>query len=223
MPVALAAQQRAPLPAREQRDRNQQAEMRLVDQQPEQHAGDGRTPFEQAQAAAEERGGPAAVLPAQRIDEHGRCGGREQQRIAAGQREAQRAQEANQLAASHTASPGKIGERRERRGQHQQDRRIAVVIGTDVEADDALLKRVIGGPVENVRRAAVPREPGARPEIDEVVADRAATRREALAGIAQDVEAKEGPGRDRPYEGDPRDPALVVHVRHLCLPQRAAG
>ncbi len=53
-----------------QRNRDQQPELRLVDQQSEQSAGEQRPSLERAQAAAEQRRRPGAVLSADRVDEN---------------------------------------------------------------------------------------------------------------------------------------------------------
>jgi hypothetical protein len=56
------------MPPRKQRNRDQQPELQLVDQQPEQSAGEQRPSLEQAQAAAEQRRRPGAVLSADGIE-----------------------------------------------------------------------------------------------------------------------------------------------------------
>jgi hypothetical protein len=58
------------MPPRNQRNRDQQPELRFVDQQSEQSAGEQRPSLEQAQAAAEQRRRPGAVLSADRVDEN---------------------------------------------------------------------------------------------------------------------------------------------------------
>jgi hypothetical protein len=56
------------MPPRKQRNRDQQPELQLVDQQSEQSAGEQRPSLEQAQAAAEQRRRPGAVLSADGIE-----------------------------------------------------------------------------------------------------------------------------------------------------------
>jgi hypothetical protein len=57
-----------------ERQRNHQAELRLVGKQAEQQPGDDRPAVEQRERAAEERGGEQAVLAMAEIDEHRREG-----------------------------------------------------------------------------------------------------------------------------------------------------
>ena len=58
------------MPPRKQRSWDQQPELRPVDQQSEQSAGEQRPSLEQAQAATEQRRRPGAVLSADRVDEN---------------------------------------------------------------------------------------------------------------------------------------------------------
>ena len=70
--------QRPPLPGRDQRDRDQQADLRLVGEQAEQHAGGHRRALEQAQATVHQRHIEERALPRQH-DVHRRRRGRRRQ------------------------------------------------------------------------------------------------------------------------------------------------
>ena len=71
--------------AGQQRDRNQHAELRLVGEAADQHAGKPRSAVEPVQRAAEQRRGEESVLAVADIDECGREGGGDQQRLGARQ------------------------------------------------------------------------------------------------------------------------------------------
>ena len=53
--------------------------MRLVDQEPEQHAGQQRSAVEHRQRGADEGGGQQAVMAVAQVDEDGREGEREEE------------------------------------------------------------------------------------------------------------------------------------------------
>ena len=76
---------RAPASAGQQRDRDQDAELRLVGQEADQHAGKPWPAIEPVQRAAEQRCGEESIVAVADIDEHGREGGGDQQRSLARQ------------------------------------------------------------------------------------------------------------------------------------------
>ena len=69
--------ERAPAPVGDQHHGKQQAELRLVAEQPEADAGEGRVAFEQCERAADQRGGEETILPGGDIPERGRKAERE--------------------------------------------------------------------------------------------------------------------------------------------------
>src|SRR5262249_43517715 len=69
---------RVPALAREQRDRNQHAELRLVGEQADQPAGAPRPAIEQLQRAAEQRRGEESILAMTDVDEYRGKGGCDQ-------------------------------------------------------------------------------------------------------------------------------------------------
>ena len=66
--------ERAPVPARGERQRNHQSELRFVGEQSEQKAGHDRAPIQHGQRAAEQRCRKEAILAMTEIDQHGREG-----------------------------------------------------------------------------------------------------------------------------------------------------
>ena len=65
----------------EQRDRDHQPELRLVDQETEQDAGDERPAIEQDKRAAEQSCGEKSVLSVADIDQHRREGESEEEPV----------------------------------------------------------------------------------------------------------------------------------------------
>ena len=80
----------APSAARQECDRNQDAELRLVGEAADQYAGEPGPAIEQMQCAAEQRRGEKSILAVADIDEHGGEGGRDQERLRPGQDRAHR-------------------------------------------------------------------------------------------------------------------------------------
>jgi hypothetical protein len=67
----------APPPGGGENQREQDTELRLVDEEAEQHAGEQRPAVEVHQCGADQGGGEEAVVAVTEIDEHGRKGERE--------------------------------------------------------------------------------------------------------------------------------------------------
>jgi hypothetical protein len=67
-------EEHAPAAAHRQHQPDQQAELRLVSEEADEHAGDERTAVELRERAGEKRGGEKAVLGMAEIDEHRRIG-----------------------------------------------------------------------------------------------------------------------------------------------------
>lgn len=193
--------------------------MRLEHQESEKDARHHRPPVEQQQTAAEQRRDPRAVLAARRVDENRRR--RERQQQGAVERcQFQRTIERIPARDQPQAQCWNIGHQRQRRGQHQQHRRIAVVIKLDMRPGHRLLKDVKRGPVVNLGGAAVQRQPRARPVVHEIVAERATMAiRQAIAGLPQQVE---NVADDRDRDPATRDHAHAVR-RDQFTPLRRLG
>jgi hypothetical protein len=80
-----------PAPPGQKGNRNQNPELRLVDQQSQKTAGKNGAPIKQAESGAEQRRRPGSILSGDGVDEDRRRGERQQKRTAVRHGDAERA------------------------------------------------------------------------------------------------------------------------------------
>ena len=79
-----------PAPVRDQHDRKQQPELRLVGQKSQAQTGKRRMPLQEPERAADQRRGEEAILAGRHVPERGRKSEREEDAGAASQNSAKR-------------------------------------------------------------------------------------------------------------------------------------
>lgn len=177
---------RPPAPSGDKRHRNQNAELRLVDQQPQKTAGKHRPPVKKSETSAEQGRRPGSISSGDEIDKDRRRRQRQQERAPFRHRHAQRAIKRVPSGAEPNRETRNVGHERQRRGQHQHRRRVAVVIVHQMAADDAVLEGVEGAEVVALRRALVPGEIKSPTRNDKIVSERPFySVRQAVAGLSQ--------------------------------------
>ena len=187
---ARCGDERAPAPGRDQHQRDQHAELRLVGDQAEQHAGEHRPAVEHHQRAAEQRRGEKAVVAVADVDEHGREGERQQQPEPALQRdEVQRASFRAARPAGRIAAPcrgraqrrrlpdrerERVGHQRQQPGDEQEERRIVPAVERRLRRRRSPARGRVRRPVERRGGLAVEHKGAGGIDVGEVGAERAA-------------------------------------------------
>src|SRR5262249_1668580 len=116
----------------------------------------------------------------------------------------------------------RIGNQRQRQAQQQENRRIGIVIEADVRTGDRALERVEGGKVIDFLRAAMQRQKGGGPIIDEIISERAVNAvAEAVPRLRQEISDVEGGGKEDPVLRDQPEPRAIRQETHKALPQRS--
>ena len=169
-----------PAPVRDQHDRKQQPELRLVAQKSQAQAGKRRMPLQEPERAADQRRGEEAVLARRHVPERSRKSEREEDAGAASQNSTKRRGVGGERCREPDESRDKVRQRRERGGDEQEWRRVMpAVVVRKVMADGAHFGCLVQGPVVGGSGIAIEREASRGPHIDEIVGDRPALRRRA--------------------------------------------
>ena len=201
--AAMVLQRRA----RQQRDRNQHAELRLVGEAADQHAGKPRLAVEPVQRAAEQRGGEESVMAVADIDEHGREGGSDQQRLPARQDRAQRREIGGKARHQPDRETPGIGNRGDQERHREEERRIVPAIERHVAAaENRLLRRVLQRRLIGVRRPALPGQRARGIDVGKVGAERLAV------AVDQPVRDRDPAGKSERAEHE-QDQAVAARAR----------
>ncbi len=199
---------RAPPPAGQKRDRDQHAELRLVGQEADQHAREPWPAIEPVQRAAKQRCGEESILAVADIDEHGREGGRGQQRFLARQDGADRGEVARKAGDQPDRQPPRVGNGGDEDGDRKEERRIVPAIERHLAAaEDCFLCRMLERGGVGLRRAALPGQCACRIYVGKIGADRLAVAADQPVGSHD----PSGEYQDREAE---QDQAVGAHARH---------
>ena len=188
--------------ARQQRDRDQDAELRLVGEQADQHAGEPGPAIQQMQGAAKQGGGEKSILAVADVDEYRGEGQRDQRRLGPRKDRAQRRQIGREACHKPDRKAAGIGKGGHQDGDREEEGRIVPAIERNLAAakhggfGGMLQRRLIG--------VGGPSLPGQRPggvDIGEVGADRLAV------AIDQPVRQRD-PADDGDHIGAEQDQAV---------------
>ena len=205
--VAIAAAIAAPALACEQCDRNQHAELRLVGEQPDQHARKPRPAIEQLQRAAEQRGGEKSVLAVADIDEHGGEGGCDQQRLRARQDRADRGEIGRETSGEPQRQAPGIGKRGDEKRDGEEERRIVPAEERHLApAEGRFLRGVLKCGIVGIGGLALPGQLTRGIDVGEIGADRLA--------VAVDQAVRNGdPAGERDGRDRKQDQAVAAGAR----------
>ena len=213
---------RAPSSAGQQRDRNQDAELRLVGQQADQHAREPWPAIEPVQRAAEQRRGEKSVLAVADIDEHRREGGGDQQRFLARQDRADRGEVGGKARDQPDRQAPGVGNGGDENGDREEERRIVPAVERHLAAVE---HRLLGGMLERGRvglgGAALPGQCACGIDVGKIGADRLAVAVDQAVG-SRDPAGEHQDRRGRAGSGCSRACAPPSAIRRIAASRSLA-
>jgi len=204
------------MPAGNERDRKQQAKVRLVGQQPDKDTGQSRSPLDQSERAADQPGGEESVLADDEVRQHRGERGAEEIADAIADDGADRREIGGKGPEGPDNPRGGVGNERQRGGDEQKGWRIVPAeIAVEAMPDSALLDELVCRPVVDRSSVASERHPPGSPDVDEIGRHAAAVPHRQPAAL--DVAG----GEVDHLRDDERKADKVYRPRELCA--RTAG
>ena len=166
---------RAPSSARQQRNRNQNAELRFVGEAADQQAREPGPAIEQMQRAAEQCRGKKSILAVADVDEHGGERGCDQQRLRTGQDRAHRGQIGRKTGREPDRKTPGVGNGGHQDGDRKEEWRIMPAVERHLAAAEyGRLRSMLERRHVGLRRPALPGQRASGIDVGKVGADRLA-------------------------------------------------